>query len=189
MTRIKQKPGKKYTFKTCKHSGILPIKEGTGSPFALWASGRWVCRKCHMRKITTMRRTPLGWARTLLYQAKARCRKLGYKAPDISPEKLMGLILQNPNCAFCGGPLLTFKELLVKKNKRKVHLHHNHETGGDTALTHWYCNVAEGNFLVIDSIERKEQFLNSVCPELVEFIFAKGVDTGWNEKYERQIHQ
>lgn len=171
---MKQIAGKKYTFKKCGHSGILPDKKGEGNPFVFWSNrgkegcANWGCRRCGREGQIRRRLNPINWAKMVLGRANERAKKLGYAPPDITPEELALLRVKTSLCSFCDAPLIPFK----KRSVRKVHLHHNHKTG-KASLTHWYCNVVEGSFSMMRRTKRKAQFLKNLYPEVVEFLKKK----------------
>jgi hypothetical protein len=166
----RQIPGQSFTFK-CGHQAMLPATKGEGNNAAYWRKSRtemssnWGCRPCNVQLLREVRNTPIGWARTILWQAKANAKKYGIARPNITVEDFIELAQTTTHCSACGHqlPALTYRK---KKCSERRQLHHNHETGEVIGFVHNHCNMAEGYLSRIPSVEGKRQFMKVLFPEV-----------------------
>jgi len=68
-------------------------------------------------------------------------------------------MLKSDECVMCGTEL-------IWTDKRRPHLHHDHETGEVKGFSHPLCNQAEGMLSKMTIIERKT-FIREVFPEIL----------------------
>jgi hypothetical protein len=86
--------------------------------------------------------SPRGWAVHVIASARYRARKRNYAAPDITPEKLVGLSAES--CFFCRGIM-----------NEDADLHHDHLTGEVYGFAHRGCNIAHGWLMRLSTKDRR----------------------------------
>jgi len=117
-----QQPGKKYTFRNCGCSGILPPLGGHNKFAKTGNSKTGPAFHCRVSRILSV--------------SQISARERGYApVPKDTPHSVIRKMMDEPNCERCGQPL----EWEFGQDKTP-HLHHNHETGEPYGFTHPVCN-------------------------------------------------
>ena len=151
---------RKISCKQCKGSQIC--QHGRQRSSCIPCKGGSVC--LHQKQVATCRICyPLGWAKRYVTISKQQAKRYSYAAPNITPEKVISLVLSSKTCCGCGGVLDWAKDSPC--------LHHNHQTGEVVGFTHRFCNTIEG-FIVKLGNEKTLCLLKNFFPPLIKQIKA-----------------